>query len=91
MGLMTLNLATLNVRGLRDSSKCPKNWPLPPPVEHLQNQRCAVMTENLPATGVVVTTTWQRTACRIAKRNRTVRCTRFVVRHVVTGAVALDM
>ena len=46
------------------TTKALQNWPPPPPVKHLQNQRCAVMIENLPATGVVVPTTWRGTACR---------------------------
>ena len=73
------------------TTKALQNWPPPPPVEHLQSQKCAVTIENLPATGVVVPTSWRRTAWRIAKRNRTVGCARFVARRVATGAVALDM
>ena len=42
------------------------------------------------ATGVVVPTTWWRTAYRIAKRGRIVGCSRFVMRYVASDAVALD-
>ena len=41
-----------------------------------------MMVENLPVTGVVIPTTWRRTAYRIAKRGRIVGCARFVVRYV---------
>ena len=73
------------------TTKALQNWPSPLPDELLQNQRCAVKIENLPATGVVVPTTARRTACRIAKRDQTVECARFIVRYIATDAVALDI
>ena len=73
------------------TTKALQNWPPPPPVKHLQNQKCTMTIENLSFTGVVVPTTWRGTACRIAKRNRTVRCAWFIVRRIATGAVALDL
>ena len=55
------------------------------------NEGSAMTIENLPATGVVVPTTWPRTAYRITKRGRTVGCARFIVGYVVSDAVALDI
>ena len=78
-------------RAVMTDNEGPQNWLPPPPNEHLQNQKCAVAIENLPATGVVVPTTWQRTAYRIAKRDWTFGCTRFVERYAASDAVALDI